>query len=365
MKQSIETQDLKVGLAEKRPSSITVEFLPQVQKAVPALDWLQFNFQGKYKENKIYEAKKLEFNTRHFRNIIEIYKKNWRIATIVNTPFSKVIPENTNLIKLDNRELYYMRPCERLITVGTAYNLRYKSCSRIDLAIDFNLFQDGTKPEDFIIDFFNNKYLKKGMSNYIIQGKQKITQVCHYLKFTSKKATISAYLYNKSKELREVKKKQYIIKNWQANGLDINKDIWRLEFSIHKSDFKITDLETGEVNEFNPLYIDNKIYMTYVLSALINKHWDFRINNEKTQMRRMKKYKFFTEFNDNCTMQYMNEDKDSNRADIIFINKLKDLNNEVREQNKHIQECTQSTIAYYALSRGLKKGNSGKYTNKI
>lgn len=350
---------------ENRPLSITVEILPKAQIAVPSIDWLQFNFTGKYQDNAKYEDRLLPYGTRHFKNIIEVYQKKWKKATIANTPLSQIIHEDTNLIKLENRELYYFEPVRRLITLGTEHNLHYHNCSRIDIAIDFNTFANDLNPEEVIKRFFSCKYLKKGMSNFIIQGKQQKEQMLHYLKFTSKKATISSYLYNKSKELRDCKRKPYIIKHWTNNGLNIALDVWRLEFSIHSTKFNITDLETGETERFNPLYMDNKIYLNYVLSALITKHWDFRINDGKSKIGRMKKVKFFDNFNYNLDMKFIFEGEDSNRSDIIFINKLKDLNNEVRAQNKHIEDCTKSTITYFAETRNLKKGNYGKFTNKI
>ena len=350
---------------EIRPSSITVEILPKAQIAVPSIDWLQFHFTGKFKESSNYDTIQLPYGTRHFKNVYDIYQKKYKKASITNTPSSPVIHPDTNLIKLENRELYYFEPVRRLITIGTEYNLHYLNCSRIDLCIDFNTFSNGLHPEDLIKKFFSCEYLKKGMSNFIIQGKQTRTTNVHYLKFTSKKATISSYLYNKSKELRDCKRKPYIIKRWEENGLDTNEDIWRLEFSIHSTKFNITDLETGETERFNPLYIDNKIYLHYVLCALLSKHWDFRINDGLSKIARMKQIKFFDNFNHPTQMKFVFDSEESNRADLIFINKLKDLNTEVREQNQYIRDCTNSTINYFAETRKLKKGNYGKYTNKI
>ncbi len=341
-----------------QPLSITVEILPKQNTSIPTLDWLQFNFDGTFEESKKYESKYLQMSTRIFKNIIEVWQKKWRRATIVNQPFSSVIPPNTNLIKLDNRELYYTHPVNRLIEIGASYNLKYKSCSRIDIALDFNCFYNNLHPATMINNFLTNKFIKVGMKTFIVQGKQSDNLDCHYLKFTSKKATISAYLYNKSKELRDVKKKNYIIKHWEDSGLNTNIDVWRLEFSIHTNKFNIINKNTGNIEQFDALLLDNEFYRKQLLTALINKYWNFKYKDNHKKIAQKKDVKFFTNISNAYDIQFLREDKDTGRADLIFYNKLKDVNNEVREISKYLTASTNSILSYYEESRNIKKVKS-------
>lgn len=46
--------------------------------------------------------------------------------------------------------------------------------------------------------------------------------------------------------MAEVKQKNYIADLWRKEGLDLSKDVWRLEFSLTSGAFDWVDSETGE-----------------------------------------------------------------------------------------------------------------------
>ena len=198
-----------------------------------------------------------------------------------------------------------------------------------------------------------NKYIKKGHSSFQCMGKQETNHLFHYLKFSKPNSNIQAYLYNKSKELREVKKKNYIIEHWQKNGLDTTKDVWRLEFAIHNPKFNITDTKTGEVQQFNPMLLDNENYLKIVTQILINKYWDFRIDNGTTVTSRMKKLKLFENITERFLISYSSQTPDTTRADRQFLNKLKDLNNECRALANAEAYSTNIIVNYFKKTRKL------------
>ena len=335
------------------PLSITGDFQTSKHIAIPCLDWLQFNFEGMFLKSPFFDCAKLDYSTRTFKNIYEISKGKWRKATIVNEPLSSIIPPKTNLIKLDNRELYWKLPVKRIMEIGSAHQLNYHCASRIDIAIDFNTFFGNRDPAKFIADFMQNKFIKKGHNSFNCMGKQENKFLFHYLKFSKPNSNIQAYLYNKSKELREVKKKNYIIEHWEKNGLDITKDIWRLEFAIHNPKFNITDKHTGEVQLFNPMLLDNENYLKIVSKILINKYWDFRINNTTKVISRMQKLKLFENVTDRYLISYSSETPDTTKSDRQFLNKLKDLNNECRALANSEAYSTNIIVNYFKKTRKL------------
>jgi len=355
-------KEKKQSERKKQPLTIRVEIFPKENTSIPTLDWLQFMFGGMFQEAENYDDRPLDYGTRSFANVIEAWQGNWRKATIVNEPKSPLLRPDMNLIKLDNRECYWKNPVARLIECGQAHNLQFLKSSRIDIAVDFNTFAFGLHPVTLIDGFYSNKYLKQGMKNYTIRGKQTFEANPHYLKFETIKCPVSAYLYNKSKELRDVKKKNYIIKHWKDNGLDITRDVWRLEFSMHTQKFVIYNKNTKERELFNPLLLDDSLYLRTVLLALINKYWVFRKNDHHKKIYQMRKINFFNKVNETYHIQFLREDKDAGRSDIIFLNKLKDLNNECRANAKVHQAATQEIEDYYKISRNLHKDKFGNYS---
>jgi hypothetical protein len=335
------------------PLSITGDFQTFKHTAIPCLDWLQFNFKGTFTKSPFFDCAKLDYSTRTFKNIYEISNGKWRKATIVNEPLSMIIPPETNLIKSDNRELYWQYPVKRLLRIGNEHQLNFHCASRIDLAIDFNTFCNNRQPAQFITDFMQNKFIKKGHNSFQCMGKQNNNFLFHYLKFSKTNSNIQAYLYNKSKELREVKKKNYIIEHWEKNGLDVTSDVWRLEFAIHNPKFNITDKTTGDVQQFNPILLDNEDYLRVVTNILINKYWDFRYNDNQKVINRMKKVKLFNNITDRYIISYSSETPDTTKADRQFLNKLKDLNNECRALANSEAYSTNIIVNYFKKTRKL------------
>jgi hypothetical protein len=323
------------------------------------IDWLQLQFIGELNVGEIllpgYELKDTYGQTKQFAHIYELFNKQWRKCTIVNTPKSPILNPLMNLVKMDNRELYFKEPVIRLMNMINWYHLQFKCISRIDLCIDFNEFHNGLLPETLIRRFMSNTYLKKGISSWVIFGKQKKElQNLHYLRFSSKESEISTYLYNKSRELKEVKNKPYIVNSWKAAGLDLERDVWRLEFSIHGSNYIMKNKSTGEYDILDVLRLDDKIYLNHVLDCLINQYFSFYVNTNIKKKDKMPKLFLFNQLDDQSVITKFCETKDSGKSEKIFLNKLKDLNNELRsfEYKEYVKECT-NLINYYKHSRDL------------
>lgn len=138
-------------------------------------------------------------------------------------------------------------------------NLRImiRQITRLDLALDFNYLMNGLHPETFI-----RKYLTKSKS-YIRVGSNKWCAVglkeCHrnnydYLRFGSRQSGVCVYLYNKTRELISKKDKPYIRDCWKSAGLNIDKDVWRLEFSLSSQGIGLKDIKT---TLFDTIFVDD------------------------------------------------------------------------------------------------------------
>jgi hypothetical protein len=344
---------MKITNCQKSPLSIKAEISGYRHRSVTCLDWLQMDSRGTIQISEKYPIKDTYKSTLVFKKLYEIHNHNFYVASLVSQPIASFLPRDLNLIKMLNKELYYYRPCFRLNTIIHEIGLLPLQPSRIDLAIDFNHFAYGFKPETLIYNFFNNKFLKVGMTNYIINGNQEKFNKTHYLKFTKKDCNVDVYLYNKSKELREVKNKPWIAEMWKRAGLDLSKDVWRLEFSLHNPRFIVRDNVTGITDRFNWLMLDNKEYLNTVIYSLINKYFDFRRNTYIKDRKAMPKVKLFMGINDTTITWDRSASMVSNKADKLFLKKLGLLNDEVREIYTDIEKDTNSVINYFKITRGL------------
>jgi hypothetical protein len=113
---------------------------------------------------------------------------------------------------------------------------------------------------------------------------------------------------------------------------------------------------------FDPTLLDNKEYLFVVISSLLNKHWDFRINNGKQKIDSMEKYKCFDNIDTDLVIMHKTITHDTNRSDLIFMNKIMDLNNEVRDKSKHVKDSFRDVYNYYKNTRGLNSKSCGHYS---
>ena len=343
----------KITQKQKPPLSIGADFGTKKFACNTCIDWLQIDSRGVLNFSKHFRTTDTSKSTSVFKKIYEIWEDKYYIASIVSEPIEKFLPENMNLIKLINRELYYKNPVQRIIAISMDHCLLPYRPSRIDIAIDFNYFCNGLHPIELINRFYNCKYIKKGHSNYIIQGKQTTEQQPHYLKFTKKDAQVSTYLYNKTKELKDVKNKPWIVDSWKRAGLDLTQDIWRLEFSIHSPKFNYTNKITGETKQFNYENLDNKEELNEIIRVFISKYFDFRINDNQQKISRMQKLILFKGIKEIEISFDRSQGVESDRGDRNFIKRLKSLNIEVRDKDLGLGYSAEQLINYYKKTRQI------------
>jgi hypothetical protein len=135
------------------------------------------------------------------------------------------------------------------------------------------------KAEQIEGDYFKLIGLQSGRHTY------------QYLRFGSKVSKVSAYLYNKTQEFRDVKRKNYIAEAWKENDIDEQKEVWRLEFSLKGDGIKFINQETKMWQAKDLEMVLDPIQRTQVYNALYLKYWDYRINDGQKRKDRMKRAK--------------------------------------------------------------------------
>jgi len=280
------------------------------------LDWLtiQVIVPSQFFDKRVcgYKIEREDFQTRHFKSIYTIRNLHGdEVAVLAADPHANILAFNKGLLKIINKYLYQDDFVSWLKGFLRHLDLKFCNISRIDIALDFEAFDNGLKPETFIQKFITNQFLKRDKSRFSQEGKpvedyydigykramreakrqrarsriaaadlddledapyglirrQKEKRADYNrvsvkgntgsaagiefetLKFGSEVSAVTYYMYNKTKELKDRKMKPWIVDNWKANGWNGCGNIWRLEFSIKPSKTRKKFLRSCDIDQ--------------------------------------------------------------------------------------------------------------------
>lgn len=320
-----------------------------------SIDWLQINLTGDIKPSNGFYINQLDYQTRQFKEVSEVYYRGEIIATLAAKPHSPILNPKMVLLKFDNHLLYKRFFPRFALKIIDSLDLSYKGITRLDIAIDFEKFDNGFLPGPFIRDFMISKYLKNGRGKFKTIGVQKFSNIFEYLRFGSSTTGKSIYLYNKSKEFREVKTKYYIEDFWKLNGINTNNDIWRLELSLKGNRNYVVSNDTGEIKHYDISAVLNTLNLKVLMYAGINDLFSFKINNGTKNKSRMKDLKLFNDICKSKKLLKLTNNTDVGRSEKIFIKKLFEYNNEMRGTNFQLSIASDELLKHYASEHRLNK----------
>lgn len=283
------------------------------------LDWLTISVDcSRFRTHPLYSCEKEPYGTSIFVDMYTIGMDGKQIAILTCHPRMKHMKQELGLLKILN-PILYLPNLERIVAnVLHDFQLEMTGVSRVDVCADFHGFNDYPEVQDFIRDFLSVKIWKIGAAKYKVVGKtaqdrrniaknkraasragvatedfkvigqQSSRHTYQYLRFGSHLSDISAYLYNKTQEFKDVKRKNYIEENWVNNGLDPNKTVWRLEFSLKGNGIKFLDKTTGEMKAKTLDMCLDPLLRMQLFNACFNKYWVFRYNDGQVRKDRMK-----------------------------------------------------------------------------
>lgn len=207
-----------------------------------------------YYRSKNLQVEEREYGTRIYKQMFKIQDSEGHdLLEVRRDPKqagmqNAILPINACHIRLSNRTCYADNAVEILRSFCQAYNILFVNIFRIDICLDFDKFDSGDNPKDFLMRYIKRKYSKVNQSdahghfNDRWDGRD-----WNSVSWGSKKSAIGTKMYNKTKELKEVGDKPYIRQAWFESHLvddpqhlyKINSDgttytpvIWRVEFSI-------------------------------------------------------------------------------------------------------------------------------------
>lgn len=170
-------------------------------------------------------------------------------------PKSDIIALNTAHLRFVNRVCYFPNAANLMQDFITKYDYEFHHISRVDICYDFEYFDYGDKPKDFLRRYIQDKYAKINQSDVSPHGHEQWSgKTWNSISWGSPASDIGTKFYNKTMELYDpITKtygKPYIRQSWYLCGLiddavHVTKtapdgtiytpEIWRIEFSIRSS----------------------------------------------------------------------------------------------------------------------------------
>lgn len=230
-----------------------------------------------------YKVKVREYGTPVYRQMFTIFKEDKEWIEIRRDPYSKkgeggfLEPTSTH-IKLCNEFCYTDNPIDELRAFLIASDYTYKAISRIDICMDFNNFEGDISINEFIQKYMAGEISKINQSNLCCHGKdQWAKRIINSLKWGAASSPFSTKLYNKSQELRECKDKLWIKQAWLDAGLDLSRDVWRIEFSTSSQAQTREAKKTKKAFKLHIVHFDSRDKLLMRFFELYEKYFDFRI----------------------------------------------------------------------------------------
>lgn len=291
------------------------------------LDWLEVyviepteSRDESYFSSLGYHVKAREYGTPMYKEMFTIMTDDNRaMYEIRRAPYSVksnggIFPDGASHIRLTNRECYRPNAVVLLREFLARHGYDFVSISRFDLCADFNNFDNGHDPADFLRRYLAGYYHKIGLSRVrlyghdfdggahvvkvgrkvlksavvehvghqvCVHGRDKMRQlVFNSARWGSPTSQVSVKLYDKTLELHEQKEKFHIRDAWKHAGIDQNKAVWRLEFQVNSSAKDWIWDEEGRVYNLTLRTLESPETLNFLWSCLAAKYFVFTRREE-------------------------------------------------------------------------------------
>lgn len=230
-----------------------------------------------------WKIRREQYGTRQFRELHKISFQGEEMFEVQSAPYSTILKADSCIVRVVNRLLYVCGFWYELTCFLEEFGIQPVAISRCDLCADFNRFKCyECIPfiKDFLSGVIRHKGRGKGAAYFdhrarVERGVSKSFVKYSGLAFGSQDSDVRAYLYNKTFELMTVKDKPYIKQLWREHGLDITKDVWRLEISIKSGGRNFKDFMTGAKKEVCTEDLRNNEELSKIYYTFVQKYWAF------------------------------------------------------------------------------------------
>lgn len=318
-----------------------------------------------------YMIEETEKSTRVFKKLYKVIYRGLEYFYIQQEPISSALKRGLTLVKVSNRVLYSEKYVSLLLDLLKSFGLQYKGVSRLDIAYDCNYFCNGRSPKRFLHDYICKPIEQKGgiylanVKKHVSFFEKSISSNTHYsyVKFGMGTGGRSAYMYDKSLELREVKDKPWIRKMWADNGLidDEKTHVWRSEISIKAQGKQLLNLDTGELFALHPTFIDTYEKICKIFHFYASKAFDFRINEGQKNRRNFPPLRLFdTRIDITCVPKKVSISADSGRSEKVCRNTLERVSRTYVDLSDSVRHSLAAAIEFMGNISAIKAARYGQ-----
>lgn len=314
-------------------------------------------------------------NTRVFSKLYRVVFRGLDYFYIQQLPISSALKRGLTLVKVSNRVLYSEKYIALLLDLLRALRLQYKGVSRLDIAYDCNYFFNGRHPKKFIHDYICKPLEQRG-GIYLANVKKHITffnksissdTQYSYIKFGMGTGGRSAYIYDKSLELQEVKDKPWIRKMWEDNGLinDGKTHVWRAEISIKAQGKQLLNLDTGELFALHPSFLNTYEKVCKIFHFYAAKAFDFRINEGQKNRRNFPPLRLFDpSITITCVPKTVSISADTGRSERVCKNTLERVSRTYINLSDSVRHSLAAAIEFMSNISTIKAARYGQVQYK-
>lgn len=255
-----------------------------------------------------------EYGSKVWRDIFTIEDKHGHaFIEVRRAPKSEIIAQNITHLRLVNRYCYFEDAPDIMQTFLDTHGYEFHHITRVDICLDFEYFDYGDKPRDFMRRYIEGKFSKINQANVHAHGSDEWSgRVWNSVSWGAPSSDVGTKFYNKTLELYDPITKRYgkpyIREAWQAAHLvddmtdcsKVGKDgerytveVWRVEFSIRSSVRKwfcieLNGKQRNKQSIRNTLDMYNSKAKLLILFASLSEHY-FHFKHL------IKRYKFYEE----------------------------------------------------------------------
>lgn len=356
------------------------------------LDWLEVyviedgkhSYEPSYFRAHGYDVKERDYGTRQYTQMFTLCENGIPCYEIRRDPLSKksqggIMADRASHIRFVNRICYLDNPILPFMEFLTRFHYTFKNITRFDLALDFQLFDDGEKPEHFVSRYMSGEISKLHQSKLATYGIEKNkpdkteegwdvashgedawnARKWNSLKWGAPTSAISTKLYNKTMELsREGHDKPYIRDAWDDCELNEDLPVWRIEFSVKSQKRHMVEKDSGQLLEITLEQLASRELLLFHFYSFFAEYFDFRIVDYNSKGEAVRK--------DRCprlTLFYIGKDdeaykpitlsnkQDSTRTDKLLIKRLRQIADEQELTNVNLRSACSEIISYLYMTR--------------
>lgn len=270
-----------------------------------------------------FEVVERDYGTRVYKEMFTIYYEGQPFVEVRRCPAAagssaaaKFFDPRACHLRLCNRTCYCYNAGELMRDFLNRHGYVFMNLCKIDLAMDFELFDSGDVPLKFLERYLKGRYSKVNQCNIAVHGKDEWDgRNYNSVSWGSKQSPVFTRFYDKTLELKEAKDKPYIRQAWarcglvddfialtkrDEHGVFYQPRIWRLEFSISSSvkNWVCFDVDTlGNKTHLSKrhnldLYL-NRDMLIPMYASLVNHYFHFKRFQEGVRKDRCEDKKLF------------------------------------------------------------------------